>query len=92
MNYSQHSNNKNSLGEKLTQVIQLLREIDCEIDNEICLQASVLVDDYDDAPDEFSFWGIADIIECYGCKINWGKQLPLTFRRITSNKFQKIKN
>ena len=30
MNYSQHSNNKNSLGEKLTQVIQLLREIDCD--------------------------------------------------------------
>lgn len=65
--------NKNSLDEKLTQVIQLLREIDNEIGNEICLQASALVDESDDAPDEFSFWGIADMIECYGCKINWGK-------------------
>lgn len=73
MNYLQHSNDKNSLEKKLIQAIQLLREIDCEINNEICLQASVLVDDYDDAPDEFSFWDIADIIECYGCKINWGK-------------------
>lgn len=38
--------------EKLKQVIQLLREIDEELDNEICLDSSVLDEDFDN---EFSF-------------------------------------
>ena len=46
--------------QKLLKVIQLLREIDEEMENEICIKASVLDDDFDD---EFSFWGIADMIE-----------------------------
>lgn len=46
--------------QKLMKVVQLLREIDEEMENEICIKASVLDDDFDD---EFSFWGIADMIE-----------------------------
>lgn len=46
--------------QKLLKVIQLLREIDDEMENEICINASVLDEDFDN---EFSFWGIADMIE-----------------------------
>ena len=46
--------------QKLMKVVQLLREIDEEKENEICIKASALDDDFDD---EFSFWGIADMIE-----------------------------
>ena len=46
--------------QKLMKVVQLLREIDEEMENEICIKASVLDDDFDN---EFSFWGIADMIE-----------------------------
>ena len=46
--------------QKLLKVVQLLREIDEEMENEICIKASVLDDDFDN---EFSFWGIADMIE-----------------------------
>ena len=38
----------------------MLREIDDEMENEICIKASVLDDDFDN---EFSFWGIANMIE-----------------------------
>lgn len=48
--------------EKLKQVIQLLREIDEELGNEICIDSSVLDEDFDN---EYSFWGIADMIESY---------------------------
>lgn len=46
--------------EKLEKIVRMLREIDDEMENEICIKASVLDDDFDD---EFSFWGIADMIE-----------------------------
>ena len=46
--------------QKLRKVVQLLREIDEEMENEICVKASVLDDDFDE---EFTFWGIADMIE-----------------------------
>ena len=46
--------------EKLLKVVQLLREIDDEMENEICIKA-VLEDD--EADTEFSFWGIANMIE-----------------------------
>ena len=46
--------------EKLEKIVCMLREIDEEMENEICIKASVLDDDFDN---EFSFWGIADMIE-----------------------------
>ena len=46
--------------QKLEKVVRMLREIDEEMENEICIKASVLDDDFDN---EFSFWGIADMIE-----------------------------
>ena len=46
--------------QKLEEVVRMLREIDDEMENEICIKASVLDDDFDN---EFSFWGIADMIE-----------------------------
>ena len=46
--------------QKLKEIIRMLREIDEEIGNEVCIKASVIDDDFDD---EFSFWGIADMIE-----------------------------
>ena len=46
--------------EKLEKIVRMLREVDDEMENEICIKASVLDDDFDD---EFSFWGIADMIE-----------------------------
>ena len=49
---------------KLTQVIQLLREIDDELDNELCLDSTCL-DDEEEPFTEFTFWGIADMIEHY---------------------------
>ena len=48
--------------EKMKRVIQLLREIDEELDNEICLDSSVLDEDFDN---EYSFWGVAYMIEGY---------------------------
>lgn len=49
---------------KLTKVIQLLRELDDEVDNEICLDSTCL-DDGEEPLTEFTFWGIADMIEHY---------------------------
>ena len=46
--------------QKLEKIVRMLREIDDEMENEICIKASVLDDDFDN---EFSFWGIADMIE-----------------------------
>ena len=46
--------------QKLEKIVRMLREIDDELENEICIKASVLDDDFDN---EFSFWGIADMIE-----------------------------
>ena len=46
--------------QKLLKVIQLLREIDDEMENIICINASVLDEDFGE---EFTFWGIADMIE-----------------------------
>lgn len=46
--------------QKLEKVVRMLREIDEEMENEICIKASVLDDDFDN---EFSFWGIANMIE-----------------------------
>ena len=53
--------------EKLEKIVRMLREIDDEMENEICIKASVLDDDFDD---EFSFWGIADMIE----EFTYGKE------------------
>ena len=46
--------------ERLRRVIEELRSIDDELDNEICL---TLEDDEDEPVTEFTFWGIADMIE-----------------------------
>ena len=48
--------------QKLMKVVQLLREIDDELENDLCLKTSVLDDEYDI---ELTFWGVADIIEAY---------------------------
>ena len=53
---------------KLTQIIQLLREIDDELDNEICLDSTCL-DDGEEPLTEFTFWGIADMIEAYASRV-----------------------
>ena len=54
---------------KLTQVIQLLRKLDDEVDNEICLNSSCL-DDGEEPLTEFTFWGIADMIEYYAERVH----------------------
>ena len=46
--------------EKLEKIVRLLREIDDELENEICIRASAIDKDFGE---EFSFWGIADMIE-----------------------------
>ena len=46
--------------EKLERVVRLLREIDDELENDICLDTSVLDNEFDV---ELSFWGVADMIE-----------------------------
>ena len=45
--------------EKLRRVIEELRSIDDELDNEICLT----LEDEDEPITEFTFWGVADMIE-----------------------------
>ena len=57
------------MNKKLTQVIQLLRELDDEVDNEICLNSSCL-DDGEEPLTEFTFWGIADMIEHYAERVH----------------------
>ena len=52
------------MNKKLTQVIQLLRELDDEVDNEICLNSACL-DDGEEPLTEFTFWGIADMLIDY---------------------------
>ena len=46
--------------ERLRRVIEELRRIDDELDNEICL---VALEDEDEPITEFTFWGVADMIE-----------------------------
>ena len=53
---------------KLAQVIQLLRELDDEVDNDLCLDSSCL-DDGEEPLTEFTFWGIADMIEHYAERV-----------------------
>ena len=55
--------------EKLSQVVRLLREIDDELDNAICLDGECLGFDEDDTGYQFSFWGIADMIEHYARRV-----------------------
>lgn len=57
------------MNKKLTQVIQLLRELDDEVDNEICLNSSCL-DDGEEPLTEFTFWGVADMIEHYAERVH----------------------
>lgn len=47
--------------ERLRRVIEELKSIDDELDNEICLVATE--DEEDEPITEFTFWGIADMIE-----------------------------
>ena len=53
---------------KLTQVIQLLRELDDEVENDLCLDSTCL-DDGEEPLTEFTFWGIADMIEHYARRV-----------------------
>ena len=53
---------------KLAQVIQLLRELDDELDNDLCLDSGCLTDD-EEPITEFTFWGIADMIEHYAKRV-----------------------
>lgn len=55
--------------EKLAQVIQLLRELDDEVDNAICLDSACLTGG-EDPTTEFTFWGIADMIEHYAERVH----------------------
>lgn len=57
------------MNKKLTQVIQLLRELDDEVNNEICLNSSCL-DDGEEPLTEFTFWGVADMIEHYAERVH----------------------
>ena len=51
---------------KLRALVELLHELDDELDNEIILRASCLDPNIDDPPtDEFTLWGIADMVEDY---------------------------
>ena len=50
--------------EKLKQVVHLLQQIDDELENEICLNSACLGDN-DPPLDEFTFWGLADMIIDY---------------------------
>ena len=57
------------MNKKLAQVIQLLRELDDEVENEICLDSTCL-DDGEEPLTEFTFWGIADMIEHYAERVH----------------------
>lgn len=48
--------------QKLRALVEMLHQLDDELENEIVLQASCL--DSDDPPcDEFTLWGVADMVE-----------------------------
>ena len=53
----------------LKQAIYLLREIDDEVENELCLDSTYL-DDGEEPLTEFTFWGIADMIEHYAERVH----------------------
>ena len=55
--------------EKLTQVIQLLRDLDDEVDNVLCLDSACL-DDGEEPITQFTFWGIANMIEHYAERVH----------------------
>ena len=57
------------MNKKLAQVIQLLRELDDEVDNDLCLDSSCL-DDGEEPLTEFTFWGVADMIEHYAERVH----------------------
>ena len=57
------------MNKKLAQVIQLLRELDDEVENELCLNSTCL-DDGEEPLTEFTFWGIADMIEHYAERVH----------------------
>lgn len=57
------------LQELLEQAIYLLREIDDEVENELCLDSTCL-DDGEEPLTEFTFWGIANMIEHYAERVH----------------------
>lgn len=57
------------MNKKLAQVIQLLRELDDEVENEICLESACL-DNGEEPITEFTFWGLADMIEHYAERVH----------------------
>ena len=52
----------------LKQAIYLLREIDDEVENELCLDSTCL-DDGEEPLTEFTFWGLADMVEHYAERV-----------------------
>ena len=53
----------------LKQAIYLLREIDDEVENELCLDSTCLTGG-EEPTTEFTFWGIADMIEHYAERVH----------------------
>ena len=53
----------------LKQAIYLLREIDDEVENELCLDSTCLGDG-EEPLTEFTFWGIANMIEHYAERVH----------------------